>query len=1186
MQLTKVEITGFKSFAKRTELLFEKGITGILGPNGCGKSNIVDAFRFVLGEQSSRAMRGKKIEDFIFCGTEKRRPLSYCEVILTFDNSDGGLPSPFSEVSVARRAYRSGESEYLLNKNPCRLKDILELFRDTGIGREGYSIIGQGRVSEILSDRSSERRAVFEEAAGIAKYRVRKEEAERKLAAAEKNLVRLGDILSELETRLEPLKQQSETAAEYFRLREELRDIDINLFIHQYDKSSERIKSLGETAQQIEENIAQLTESESSYAAGCNEAESEERKLSNVISGLSQELVSLSSSVESVSGNEKLLNERINALKQEIERRNEQKKQFELSEKANAQELPELEKLLKDASDKNAALSAELEKITVSISQLENDIEAKEEQIDAQQQQMMDEMNRISDAKIRISRLEAMRASLTERAGTLAKEKLAYSDEAGKLSSELNETNDALSSVRNEKAETEAKRREAIKNVNSINSELVLSMRQARQKEDELNSIRSRVKVLGEMKRAHEGYYASVRRLLNDAERNTALSSRIHGVVAELISVPKEYEAAIEMSLGAALQNIIVSDEQDAKAVIKYLRDHDYGRATLLPVSAMRPRLLTAEESRMLRTDGCIGVASELISFSPEYRGVIENLLGRTVIVRDLDAGIALRRHAGSSFRIATLKGDILNPGGSMTGGSVQKREFSLLGREREIEELDRREITVKNEIAAFASSLNKQKDRLAKANADVDSFSDELKSFEVKIASLTEKADIVCKYVQKNAGQLEKAEQETTAIRDSLNDIAEEFAAAEKAKTGMDEHSGITGEDIKKMQNELSGLRAKMQEKNEISANARVKLTAASKEYDAAEAQIRRIKKENETLKTKSAEETDKIKLAETNITQIEKERAGLISNLGSERDRFNQMNDEMHRLEEERAGKLRFLDELRLKHDEIAQQLTETRERKHKNELTMDRLQSEIRNLSDRIWQDYELTYENALQYKKVIPIAQSHIRADEIRKAIKELGEVNPSAIEDYRNVKERYENLNTQCDDLKNAESDLQQLILQLTSTMQKEFKEQFVLIQENFSKTFTELFGGGRAELELADKNDVLGCDIDIIAQPPGKKFQLLSLLSGGEQALTAIALLFAILKLKPAAFCILDEIDTSLDEVNVENFANYLKQYSDETQFIVITHRNGSMAACDSLYGVSMEEKGVSSLVSVKFNGN
>ena len=1186
MQLTKVEITGFKSFAKRTELLFEKGITGILGPNGCGKSNIVDAFRFVLGEQSSRAMRGKKIEDFIFCGTEKRRPLSYCEVILTFDNSDGGLPSPFSEVSVARRAYRSGESEYLLNKNPCRLKDILELFRDTGIGREGYSIIGQGKVSEILSDRSSERRAVFEEAAGIAKYRARKEEAERKLASAEKNLVRLGDILSELETRLEPLKQQSETAAEYFRLREELRDIDINLFIHQYDKSSERIKLLGETAQQIEESILQLTESESSYASGCNEAEAEERKLSDVISGLSQELVSLSSSVESVSGNEKLLNERINALKQEIERRNEQKKQFELSEKANAQELPELEKLLKDASDKNAALSAELEKITVSISQLENDIEAKEEQIDAQQQQMMDEMNRISDAKIRISRLEAMRASLTERAGTLAKEKLAYSDEAGKLSSELNETNDALSSVRNEKAETEAKRREAIKNVNSINSELVLSMRQARQKEDELNSIRSRVKVLGEMKRAHEGYYASVRRLLNDAERNTALSSRIHGVVAELISVPKEYEAAIEMSLGAALQNIIVSDEQDAKAVIKYLRDHDYGRATLLPVSAMRPRLLTAEESRMLRTDGCIGVASELISFSPEYRGVIENLLGRTVIVRDLDAGIALRRHAGSSFRIATLKGDILNPGGSMTGGSVQKREFSLLGREREIEELDRREITVKNEIAAFASSLNKQKDRLAKANADVDSFSDELKSFEVKIASLTEKADIVCKYVQKNAGQLEKAEQETTAIRDSLNDIAEEFAAAEKAKTGMDEHSGITGEDIKKMQNELSGLRAKMQEKNEISANARVKLTAASKEYDAAEAQIRRIKKENETLKTKSAEETDKIKLAETNITQIEKERAGLISNLGSERDRFNQMNDEMHRLEEERAGKLRFLDELRLKHDEIAQQLTETRERKHKNELTMDRLQSEIRNLSDRIWQDYELTYENALQYKKVIPIAQSHIRADEIRKAIKELGEVNPSAIEDYRNVKERYENLNTQCDDLKNAESDLQQLILQLTSTMQKEFKEQFVLIQENFSKTFTELFGGGRAELELADKNDVLGCDIDIIAQPPGKKFQLLSLLSGGEQALTAIALLFAILKLKPAAFCILDEIDTSLDEVNVENFANYLKQYSDETQFIVITHRNGSMAACDSLYGVSMEEKGVSSLVSVKFNGN
>ena len=1184
MQLTKVEISGFKSFAKRTELLFEKGITGILGPNGCGKSNIVDAFRFVLGEQSSRAMRGKKIEDFIFCGTEKRRPLSYCEVILTFDNSDGGLPSPFSEVSVARRAYRSGESEYLLNKNPCRLKDILELFRDTGIGREGYSIIGQGRVSEILSDRSSERRAVFEEAAGIAKYRARKEEAERKLTAAEKNLVRLNDILTELETRLEPLRQQSETASKYFALREELRDIDINLFIHQYDRSSEKIKSLNETAQQLEESICEQTASEASYASGCSEAENEERKLSAVISGLSQELVSLSSSVESVSGNEKLLNERINALKQETERRNGQKKQFELSEASNSKEIIEIETFLKDASDKSKTLTAGLEKITVSISRLEKDIEAKEEQIDAQQQLMMDEMNRISDAKIRISRLEAMRTSLTERAEALAKEKLAYSAEAEKLACEFNETNEALSSVRSEKAETDSKRREAIKNVNSVNNELVLSMRQARQREDELNSIRSRVKVLSEMKRAHEGYYASVRRLLNDAERNTALRKRIHGVVAELISVPKEYEAAIEMSLGSALQNIIVSDEQDAKAVINYLREHDYGRATLLPVSSMRPRLLNAEESRMLRIDGCIGVASELISFSPEYRGVIENLLGRTVIVRDLDAGIALRRHAGSAFRIATLKGDILNPGGSMTGGSVQKREFSLLGREREIEELGRRETAVRNEISAFASSLNELKNSLAKANENVESFSDELKRLDVKAASLAEKADIVQKYVLKNAGQIEKAKQETDAVKDSLDDIAEEFAAAEKAKNGMDEHSGITGEDIKKMQTELSQLRTKLQQQNEISANARIKLAAASKEYDSANAQIRRLKKENETLKTKSAEETDKIKLAEANIGKIEEERAELIRSLGSERDRFNQMTDELHRLEEERAGKLRFLDDLRLKHDETADRLTETRERKHKNELTLDRLQSEIHNLSDRIWQDYELTYDNALKYKKPIQVTQSHIRADEIRKAIKELGEVNPSAIEDYRNVKERYENLNTQCDDLKNAENDLQNLIAQLTSTMQKEFKEQFVLIQENFSKTFTELFGGGKAELALADKNDVLGCDIDIIAQPPGKKFQLLSLLSGGEQALTAIALLFAILKLKPAAFCILDEIDTSLDEVNVDNFADYLRQYSDETQFIVITHRNGSMAACDSLYGVSMEEKGVSSLVSVKFN--
>ena len=1183
MQLTKLEINGFKSFAKRTELIFEPGITGILGPNGCGKSNIADAFRFVLGEQSARALRGKKVEDFIFGGTEKRKAMSYCQVSMYFDNSDGTLASPFSEVVVSRHAYRSGESEYFINKTPCRLKDIHELFRDTGIGKDGYSIIGQGRVGEILSDRSGDRRDVFEEAAGVMKYRARKEEAERKLDNTKKNLIRLDDIISELESRLEPLRLDSEKATEYFKYRKELRDLEINLLLYQYDRAAEKAAQLTESADALAFAIDNTVIEESLIAAACNDEEERERGLSVTISEVSQKLVSMSSDVESAAGRENLLLEKKRALEAEIQRLNAQSEEYRA--KINAAE--EMLRCCKDACEKEnrnyELLNKEFSAAEAKLREIEDKITEKDALLENRKQAMMDAMNRIADTKSRISRFDAMRSSLSDRLSAIISERSEYESEGQKLSTELNEANAALDSVASEKVLYNDALTKATDRVNAVNEQIFSLSRKQRESEDSVNSMRSRIKVLTEMKRAHEGYYSSVRRLLNDAERNTRLKSCIHGVVAELISVPPEYVDAVEMALGTALQNIVVPNEQDAKFIIEYLRKNDYGRATLLPVNAMKPRLLTSEERSFINMDGCYGVASDLISYSPTYRSVIENLLGRVVIVRDIDVGIAINKRAHSSFRITTLKGDILNPGGSMTGGSIQKREFSLLGREREIEELNRTIKQTESSITDISAKIFGLNDELEKANTDVSQAVDSLRALEVKVASFKEKADIVNKYVQKNIDLIAKLDDEAEKIRDSLADIEAEREKALADATGLSDGNAVTNDDIRSVQQEISLLRGELQKANNALTDVRVRLTASEKELIASETDAKRLKKEIYELDSSVQSCERSANNAFSAISEIEAERDSLVYELNSDRIKFEKLNEELKHLESERAERLKALDEKRASREHITHQLVEMRDRKHRFELNLNRAQIDMQAATDRLWSEYELTYENALPFRHDIQITPSHIRADELKKSIKALGTVNTAAIEDYRDVSTRYNELSAQCSDLKQAEADLNELISKLTATMEKEFKEQFALIQKNFSSTFLELFGGGRAELVLSDTNDVLNCNIDIIAQPPGKKLQLLSLLSGGEQALTAIALLFAILKLKPAAFCILDEIDTSLDEANVDNFAEYLKKYSTGTQFIIITHRKGAMAVCNTLYGVSMEERGVSSLVSAKF---
>ena len=1184
MKLTQIEINGFKSFAKKQELSFSDGITAIIGPNGCGKSNIADAFRFVLGEQSARALRGKKVEDFIFSGTEKRRPLSYCDVSIHFDNSDGELKTPYGEVVITRRAYRSGESEYYINKAACRLKDIHELFRDTGVGKDGYSIIGQGRVSEIISEKSEDRRVAFEEAAGVMKYRARKEEAERKLLNTQKNLVRLDDILAELEGRIEPLREQSEKAIQFLKLRDELKDIEVNLYIYQYERSNERIKQLTGAIEQLKQDISDRDEASAALASALSEAEENERSLSAAISEVSQKLLAATASVESHSGEERVARERLSALGRELERLNSESadaKRLIEEKKAFIRELEEsIEKLSTDTAEAEKALSAEEKELK----RLDGLVSAKENELEAHKQAMMDRMNSLSDASVLLSRLDEMKKALLDRVRTIGEEKKAVLDEGEKLQGEDEECARLAAELDSEAKALQAKQAEAAAKVNGVNQEL-FSLRQTEKKlSGELEASRSRVRVLTEMKRAHEGYYSSVRDLLRDAERDSSLSSLIEGVVAELISVPKEYETAVEMALGSALQNVVVPTEQDAKQVIEYLRRKKYGRATLLPVSAMRPRLLTNEERSYINVDGCFGVASELIGFSPRYRGIAENLLGRTVIVRDLDVGILINKRARSSFRIATLQGDIMNPGGSMTGGSVQKREFSLLGRERELEELKKRTLELRDSIDRNADDIDACSERLDKANSEAGALAELRRGLDIRKASLKEKRDIVLQYIEKNRQRIEKYDTELSAAEDGLNDIDERARSAREVREDLSSGNEVTAEDIKRAQTELGALRVSRQESADRLTALKVKHMAVNKEQLAAGSDSLRTSRELEALE-KSIESNSR-SAADVNaeIDGLNARLNEMDTGISKERTEVDALTDEMRELEDERAKKLVFVDDLRERRDRDAAERDELRERLHRQELNVSRLSMELDNLTSRIWQDYELTYENALPFRHEIQVTASHQRADALRSEIRGLGEVNTSSVEDYKNVVERHTELSAQCEDLKKAEIDLNEIIRRLTVTMEKEFAERFKEIQQNFSATFTELFHGGRAELRLADDKDILNCDIDIIAQPPGKKLQLLSLLSGGEQALTAIALLFAILKLKPTAFCILDEIDTSLDEANVDNYADYLREYSAGTQFIIITHRKGAMAVCDSLYGVSMEEKGVSALISARFD--
>lgn len=1182
MRLTKLELNGFKSFARKTEIRFGGGITAIIGPNGSGKSNISDAVRWVLGEQSAKALRGSKMEDVIFNGTQLRKALAYSEVTLTFDNSDGKLNIPFGEVAVTRRVYRSGESEYSINRNPCRLKDIQDLFCDTGIGKDGYSLISQGKVEEILSNKSGDRRAAFEEAAGVMRYRVRKEEAERKLDHTEKNLERIEDILKELGDRLAPLEAQSASARAYLKMRDELRDLEVNLFLYQYDRVHEKLEGIAQTAKQMLAERETAEQSESELVETCAALEEQLRALETALGIQQNKLMGLVSESETRVGQSRVLLERQEHAKKERER-------YAAERKAGQARLSELTEtiagLQADESGQAALelIEREMEATQARLVGLDEETLRREEALEAMKNAIIEAMNRASDYRSSVSRYEAMHASISERLSALGGEEERQAAETQRLNAELA----AAETARAEEAEKLAKAKSdldaSVENRRKTLDRFTALREDVQKHEQNISSLLSRLRLLEEMQRSREGYFASVKNILKDAPNDPRLSRAIVGVVAELVRVPKEFEVAVTMAMGSTLQNIVTPTAEDAKYVIEYLRARDYGRATLLPMALLNPTLPTREERGMLDMPGVIGVASELVECDANVRGVIDYLLCRTIIVKDLDAGIALKKRTRGAFHIATLEGDIISTGGSMSGGSLQKQNHSLLGREREIAELRETLKKADAELESKKRALAQGEQELLRCDIQVDSFRDAVHASELETAKEAEQYEIILRDVERSRASEQALSAERAQLTENLSGVERERQSADESQSSIEQGNEATREDVAKAQAALAELRREREAAAAELSEQKVRRMALSKERDAVYAEQRRLVQEHrdltlrlQTLERDAAEN-------ERELAEMERAIAGMQSEIEADQKLTGAEKEAQKKLEEERQAIQSALHEQRARREELLLSARDLAERLHKQELLQSRLEMELAAVQDHVWEEYELTYENAAALRRDIPIGATNARVAEIKAAVKELGDINLGSIEEYKVVAERHGALSTQFDDLQKAKADLEKLIEELTATMESVFLRQFEQIQQNFSGVFAELFGGGYAELRLADKNDVLGCDIDIIAQPPGKKLQLLTLLSGGERTLTAIALLFAMLKLKPPAFCMLDEIESALDEANVSRFADYVKRYADGTQFILITHRKGSMEVCDTLYGVSMEEKGVSKVVSARF---
>ena len=1179
MYLKRLEMQGFKSFADKTVLELRKGITTVIGPNGSGKSNLSDAIRWVLGEQSRKSLRGTKSLDVIFAGTQNRKSLGFAEASLVFDNSDGALPIEYQEVTVTRKLYRSGETGYFINKTPCRLKDVLELFMDTGIGRDGYSIIGQGKIDEILSNKSEDRRHIFEEAAGIVKYRIRKQESEKKLEHTKLNLLRINDILTEIEGNLEPLKDQSEKAKKYLNLRDELKNIEIGLFIHNIEK--------------YKQTLQELIKDEEITKEQCNEEEGKLERIKMLKEELKSAIDDITAKIEEMSnlGFEsqkeiEMLNSDINVAKTRISNNKENKLRFEKEIEENQKRMQELEEEKKQKEDKKSRLKENKEKFTKELEEKQKSLEEITKTLSAKALEIENNKRTVEENTDKKYELQSEINTQKINYENYEKRQKQIDGEIQTNISELDTTRMRKEDISKDFYEIENKRNKKTKEIEQIKNQKEEANQKIKNYEIKINNLASEIRIkesrqkfLIETEKEKEGYIKSVKALLKDCENTKELGKGMYGVLANIIEVPEELQTAIEMCLGASLQNIVTETEEDAKRLVEHLRKNNLGRASFLPITSVRGSKL---EKIKTNEKGYIGIASDLIKYNKKYEQIIYNLLGRTVIVDNMDTAIKIAKQNKYAFRIVTKEGDVINASGAITGGSVTKKTVNILGRSKEIEKLGKEIEEGKKKI----QELTKEKEEYEESIEGILELSANLEKDlqEIDITYATEKQKILL--IEENIQKIEKR----------IKTLKEEKEKLEKQKEEANNKKEEITKTIENLTEETNKLTKIISEYTELNKDnqkyiddlnfdiTNLKISVSS--FDESESSIeeleQRIKQEIET--TSKSTENKKIQ-----IEQIEQDNINLEQTINETKEKIENIKKEVSQsglkvenLKQERKEKS---EKLAKQEEQITEKFSIIEDLKSqlvKLEVKKTKIEEDINTIINKMWEEYELTPNTVTDYKKPENIALTQKRVNELRTEMKNLGSVNLDSIEEYKNLKERYDFMSEQRLDLENTMSKLRKIVTEMTQIMKEQFKEKFKTINKNFQEVFQELFGGGKAELKLEDEENILECGIEITVQPPGKKLQSMSLLSGGEKALTAIALLFAILKINPAPFCVLDEIEAALDDVNVYRYAEYLKKFAQETQFLVITHRKGTMEVADTVYGVTMEESGISKLLSIK----
>lgn len=1178
MFLKRLDVIGFKSFAERITVDFVPGVTAVVGPNGSGKSNITDAIRWVLGEQSAKSLRGAKMEDVIFAGSDSRRAQNFAEVTLTLDNADQGLPIEYSEVSVTRRVYRSGDSEYLINKQTCRLKDIVDLFMDSGLGREAFSIISQGRVEEILNSKAEERRTIFEEAAGVLKYKTRKKKAEGKLSETQDNLNRVNDILHELETQVEPLKIQASIAKDYLQQKEELEKIEVALTVYE-------IEDLHSKWEQLSRQLELHTEDEMKLSAVIQSKEAKVEELKDHIAAIDESVNDLQDVLLHASEELEKLEGRKEVLKERKKNASQNKDQLHGNMKELTMKIAELKEQKEKHSALRGKVKAEAGKLQKALKEKQEQLklfsENTEEKIESLKSDYIEVLNRQAASRNELLNIDQQLSQQGQRSSRLEMDNEKFIADRKKNEEKKQKIQSNLENLQKELENQVHLFRNEDRKLESLKNNYQKQEKTLYQAYQYLQQAKSRQEMLEEMQEDFSGFFQGVKEVLK--ARGSKLQG-IEGAIAELIQVPKEYETAIETALGGAMQHIIVQDEQDGRSAIQFLKKNSYGRATFLPLSVIKGKKLSTTQMQSVQGHPAfIGEAASLIQFEERHQPAIENLLGNVVIARDLKGANELAKLLQYRVRLVTIEGDVVNPGGSMTGGAVKQKSTSILSRKGELEELKSRITDMESKTANLEKQVKLQKSEIQKQDLHIEQLrktGEELRLMEQKVKGELLEAEFEEKSINERLSlyDMDKAQfsQDIEILLARKSELSVVLDQQQKQITNLDQEIKALTERKNTQQtsketvvSEINELKISFASKSEQLNHAEDKLAAINSELAVTQEKLKTVKEDLELLSSEMTNSSSGEQHLEEAAQQKLKEKNETLELIASRRNERLKLQASLEDLELE-------VKELKRQHKGLIGVLKD-------EEVKQNRLDVELENRLNHLREEYLLSFEAAKEeYPLQIEIEEARKRVKLIKLAIEELGAVNLGAIEEYERVSERYEFLLEQKTDLQEAKDTLFQVIDEMDVEMKRRFEETFEGIRLHFESVFQSLFGGGRADLRLTQPEDLLNTGVEIVAQPPGKKLQNLGLLSGGERALTAIALLFSILKVRPVPFCILDEVEAALDEANVQRFSQYLKRYSAETQFIVITHRKGTMEEADVLYGVTMQESGVSKLVSVR----